>query len=169
MKKHAARIAGLGTTIFTEMSALAERTGAINLGQGFPDTDGPSAAIEAAVAALRGGANQYAPLPGVPALREAVLAHQHAYYGLEPEDLLITFGATEAIAAALLGLCDPGDEVIVIEPYYDSLRRLHRLRRRHAPRCHPPAAGLRSRRRHSERGDRGIKRSCSRADVEHAA
>jgi N-succinyldiaminopimelate aminotransferase len=120
MKTHADRLQGLGTTIFTEMSALAERTGAINLGQGFPDTDGPSPAIEAAVAALRGGANQYAPLPGVPALREAVRDHQHAYYGLEPEDLLITFGATEAIASALLGLCDPGDEVIVIEPYYDS-------------------------------------------------
>jgi N-succinyldiaminopimelate aminotransferase len=116
----AARLEGLGTTIFTEMSALAARTGAINLGQGFPDTDGPQAVIEAAVAALRGGENQYAPLPGVPALREAVLEHQHSYYGLEPEDVLVTFGATEAIAAALLGLCDPGDEVVVLEPYYDS-------------------------------------------------
>jgi N-succinyldiaminopimelate aminotransferase len=116
----AARLEGLGTTIFTEMSALAARTGAINLGQGFPDTDGPQAVIEAAVAALRGGENQYAPLPGVPALRAAVLEHQHNYYGLEPEDVLVTFGATEAIAAALLGLCDPGDEVVVLEPYYDS-------------------------------------------------
>jgi N-succinyldiaminopimelate aminotransferase len=116
----AARLTGLGTTIFTEMTALAARTGAINLGQGFPDTDGPSAAIEAAVAALRGGENQYAPLPGVPALREAVFDHQRNYYGLEPEDVLITFGATEAIAAALLGLCDPGDEVVLLEPYYDS-------------------------------------------------
>jgi len=116
----AERVAGLGTTIFTEMSALALRTGAINLGQGFPDTDGPSAVIEAAVAALRSGQNQYAPLPGVPALREAVLEHQREWYGLEPEDVLITFGATEAIASALLGLCDPGDEVVVLEPYYDS-------------------------------------------------
>ncbi|MGH2867438.1 MAG: aminotransferase class I/II-fold pyridoxal phosphate-dependent enzyme, partial [Solirubrobacteraceae bacterium] len=116
----AARLAGLGTTIFTEMSALAERTGAINLGQGYPDTDGPPEAIEAAVAALRSGENQYAPLPGVPALREAVREHQRRHYGLEPEDVLITFGATEAIAAALLGLCDPGDEVVVLEPYYDS-------------------------------------------------
>ena len=98
MKEHAARLDGLGTTIFTEMTALAERTGAINLGQGFPDTDGPSEVMEAAVAALRGGANQYAPLPGVPALREAVFAHQREYYGLEPEEVLITFGATEAIA-----------------------------------------------------------------------
>jgi N-succinyldiaminopimelate aminotransferase len=116
----AARLAGLGTTIFTEMTALAVRTGAINLGQGFPDTDGPAAVIEAAVAALRGGENQYAPLPGVPALREAVLEHQRDWYGLEPEDVLVTFGATEAIASALLGLCDPGDEVVVLEPYYDS-------------------------------------------------
>jgi N-succinyldiaminopimelate aminotransferase len=116
----AARLAGLGTTIFTEMTALAARTGAINLGQGYPDTDGPASVIEAAVDALRGGENQYAPLPGVPALREAVLEHQRDWYGLEPEDVLITFGATEAIAAALLGLCDPGDEVVVLEPYYDS-------------------------------------------------
>src|ERR1700727_762615 len=75
----AARLSGLGTTICTEMTALAVRTGAINLGQGFPDTDGPPAVIEAAVAALRGGENQYAPLPGVPALREAVLAHQRGF------------------------------------------------------------------------------------------
>ncbi len=116
----AARLNGLGTTIFTEMTALAQRTGAINLGQGFPDTDGPAPAIEAAIAALRSGQNQYAPLPGVPALREAVLEHQRVHYGLEPEDVLVTFGATEAIAAALLALCDPGDEVVVLEPYYDS-------------------------------------------------
>jgi N-succinyldiaminopimelate aminotransferase len=116
----AARLDGLGTTIFTEMTALAVQTGAINLGQGFPDTDGPTAVIDAAIAALRGGENQYAPLPGVPALREAVFEHQRLNYGLEPEDMLVTFGATEAIAAALLGLCDPGDEVVVLEPYYDS-------------------------------------------------
>jgi N-succinyldiaminopimelate aminotransferase len=118
--RRAARLDGLGTTVFTEMTALAERTGAINLGQGFPDTDGPPPVIEAAIEALRSGKNQYAPLPGVPPLREAVLDHQRTYYGLEPEDVLITFGATEAIAAALLGLCDPGDEVVVLEPYYDS-------------------------------------------------
>jgi N-succinyldiaminopimelate aminotransferase len=118
--RHAARIDGLGTTIFTEMTALAARTGAINLGQGFPDTDGPDSVIEAAVAALRHGENQYAPLPGVPALRDAVLAHQHDFYGLEPEDVLVTFGATEAIAAALLALCEADDEVVVLEPYYDS-------------------------------------------------
>jgi N-succinyldiaminopimelate aminotransferase len=116
----AARLAGLGTTIFTEMTALAVRTGAINLGQGFPDTDGPAAVIEAAVAALRAGENQYAPLPGVPALREAIFEHQRQWYGLEPEDVLVTFGATEAIASAVMGLCDPGDEVVVFEPSYDS-------------------------------------------------
>jgi N-succinyldiaminopimelate aminotransferase len=120
MSPRAARLEGLGTTIFTEMTVLAGRTGAINLGQGFPDTDGPSEVIEAAVAALRGGENQYAPLGGVQSLREAVLEHQRSYYGLDPEDVLVTFGATEAIAAALLGLLNPGDEVVVLEPYYDS-------------------------------------------------
>src|ERR1700691_1159169 len=119
-QRAATRLDGLGTTIFTEMSALAARTGAITLGQGFPDTDGPRAAIEAAVAALRGGQNQYAPLPGVEPLRAAVREHQRVHYGREPEDLLSTFGATEAIASPLLGLCDPGDEVVVLEPYYDS-------------------------------------------------
>jgi N-succinyldiaminopimelate aminotransferase len=120
MPPAAARLAGLGTTIFTEMTALAVRTGAINLGQGFPDTDGPAEVIEAAVAALRGGENQYAPLPGVPALRDAIFEHQRQWYGLEPEDVLVTFGATEAIASAVMGLCDPGDEVVVFEPSYDS-------------------------------------------------
>jgi N-succinyldiaminopimelate aminotransferase len=119
----AARWAGFGTTIFTEMSALAERTGAINLGQGFPDEDGPAAVLEAAAAALRAGHNQYAPLPGVPALREAIAAHQARFYGIELDpdtQVQVTFGATEAIAAALLGLCEPGDEVVCFEPYYDS-------------------------------------------------
>src|SRR5918997_2554025 len=105
------------------MSALAERTGAINLGQGFPDEDGPSAVLEAATAAIRAGHNQYAPLPGVPALRQAVADHQWRFYGMDvdPEaGVQITFGATEAIAAALLGLCEPGDEVVCFEPYYDS-------------------------------------------------
>src|SRR5215211_6450273 len=119
----AARWQGFGTTIFTEMSALAERTGAINLGQGFPDEDGPAEVLEAAERALRDGHNQYAPLPGVPALREAIAAHQARFYGMEvdPEaEVQVTFGATEAIAAALLGLCEPGDEVVGLEPYYDS-------------------------------------------------
>ncbi len=120
MRPVAERLTGLGTTVFTEMTALAQRTGALNLGQGFPDSDGPSEAIDAAVAALRGGENQYAPLGGVPPLRDAVREHQRVSYGLDPEDVLVTFGATEAIAAALLGLLNPGDEVVVLEPYYDS-------------------------------------------------
>ena len=90
------RMRGFGTTIFTEMSALALSTGAINLGQGFPDTDGPPEVIEAAVAALRGAHNQYAPLPGVPALRDAVLEHQHSYYGLEHRGRPVLVG--EALA-----------------------------------------------------------------------
>jgi N-succinyldiaminopimelate aminotransferase len=119
----ATRLAGFGTTIFSEMSALAERTGAINLGQGFPDEDGPAEVLEAAAAALRAGHNQYAPIAGVAALRAAIAAHQRRFYGLEIDDELgvqVTFGATEAIAAALLGLLNDGDEVIVFEPLYDS-------------------------------------------------
>ena len=123
MKTSSARIAGLGTTIFAEMSALALRTGAINLGQCFPDTDGPPAVIEAAVDALRTGRNQYAPGTGVPELRSAITAHQDRLYGLslDPDtEVAVSTGATEANAAAILGLVDPGDEVIVLEPYYDS-------------------------------------------------
>ena len=119
----AERLAGFGTSIFTEMSALAERTGSINLGQGFPDEDGPSEVLDSAAAALHAGANQYAPLPGVPALRAAIVEHQRSRYGLEHDpdtEVQVTFGATEAIAAALLGLCNPGDEVIALDPTYDS-------------------------------------------------
>ncbi|HEX5618322.1 MAG TPA: aminotransferase class I/II-fold pyridoxal phosphate-dependent enzyme [Solirubrobacteraceae bacterium] len=116
----ASRLSGFGTTIFSEMSALAERTGAINLGQGFPDEDGPAEVLEAAAAAMRAGHNQYAPHAGVAALCEAIKAHQRRFYGLEVEDVQVTFGATEAIAAALLGLVNEGDEVIVFEPLYDS-------------------------------------------------
>ncbi len=118
------RLAEFGTTIFAEMSALALRTGSINLGQGFPDTDGPEEIREAAVRALRDGrGNQYPPGPGVPELRAAVTAHQLRRYGLtfDPDtEVLVTAGATEAIAAALLGLLEPGDEVVALEPYYDS-------------------------------------------------
>lgn len=123
MKTSSTRISGLGTTIFAEMSALATRTGAVNLGQGFPDTDGPDDVIDRAVEALRTGHNQYAPGSGTPELRSAIAAHQHRFYGLgvDPDtEVVVTTGATEAIAAALLGLVDPGDEVIVLEPYYDS-------------------------------------------------
>jgi N-succinyldiaminopimelate aminotransferase len=119
----ATRLQGIGTTIFAEMSALALRTGSINLGQGFPDVDGPESVLEAAVKALRGGRNQYAPGIGVPELRTAIAEHQQRFYGLavDPDtEVVVTTGATEAIAAALLGLVDPGDEVIALEPYYDS-------------------------------------------------
>ncbi|SEQ68107.1 succinyldiaminopimelate aminotransferase apoenzyme [Streptomyces sp. yr375] len=118
------RLAEFGTTIFAEMSALAASTGAINLGQGFPDTDGPEEVREAAVRALRDGrGNQYPPGPGVPELRTAIAAHQLRRYGLsyDPDtEVLVTAGATEAIAATLLALLEPGDEVVALEPYYDS-------------------------------------------------
>ncbi|MBW8737590.1 MAG: pyridoxal phosphate-dependent aminotransferase [Streptomyces turgidiscabies] len=118
------RLAEFGTTIFAEMSALAVTTGSINLGQGFPDTDGPEEIREAAVRALRDGrGNQYPPGPGVPELRTAIAAHQERRYGLSyapDREVLVTAGATEAIAAALLALVEPGDEVIALEPYYDS-------------------------------------------------
>jgi N-succinyldiaminopimelate aminotransferase len=119
----AARLQGFGTTIFAEMSALAVRTGAINLGQGFPDTDGPSEVADAAVAAIRAGHNQYPPGPGIPELRQAIARHQKRFWGidLDPErEVLVTAGATEAVAAALLALCEVGDEVVALEPTYDS-------------------------------------------------
>ncbi|MEA2309863.1 MAG: N-succinyldiaminopimelate aminotransferase, partial [Thermoleophilaceae bacterium] len=103
----AARLRPFGTTIFAEMSALALRTGAINLGQGFPDTDGPAEIVDAVTAAMRAGANQYAPLPGVPQLCAAIAEHQRRRYGLDVDPDLgvqVTFGATEAIAATMLGL-----------------------------------------------------------------
>jgi N-succinyldiaminopimelate aminotransferase len=121
----ATRLAGFGTTIFTEMSALAERTGAINLGQGFPDYDGPPEVLEAAQAAMRTGKNQYAPLPGVPPLRHAVAEHQKRFYGIELDpatQVQITMGATEAITAAVLGICEPGDGVLAFDPTYDSYK-----------------------------------------------
>ena len=118
------RLDGLGTTIFAEMSALATATGAINLGQGFPDTDGPAEIAEAAVRAIRDGrGNQYPPGPGIPELRTAISEHQQRFYGLDYDpdtEVLVTAGATEAIAAAMLALLEPGDEVIAFEPFYDS-------------------------------------------------
>ncbi|WP_152190753.1 pyridoxal phosphate-dependent aminotransferase [Georgenia satyanarayanai] len=110
-------------TIFAEMSELATRTGAVNLGQGFPDVDGPEHLKDAAIAAIRDGHNQYPPGPGIPQLREAVAVHQGREYGLsvDPDtEVLVTAGATEAIAAAILALAGPGDEVLTLEPYYDS-------------------------------------------------
>lgn len=117
------RMRPFGTTIFTEMSALAARTGAVNLGQGFPDTDGPAEMLAAAAEALAGGFNQSPPLAGIPALRHAITAHEQRFWGLtrDPDtEVTVTAGATEAIAAAILALCEPGDEVVCFEPYYDS-------------------------------------------------
>jgi N-succinyldiaminopimelate aminotransferase len=123
MAGHANRLDGIPPTIFSTMSALAVRTGSVNLGQGFPDVDGPASVVEAAAAAMREGQNQYAPGIGTPALRAAIAGHQRRHYGLELDpdrEVVVTTGATEGVAAALLGLVDPGDEVVVLEPYYDS-------------------------------------------------
>jgi N-succinyldiaminopimelate aminotransferase len=118
------RLDGMGTTIFAEMSALALTTGSVNLGQGFPDTDGPAEIAAAAAAAImEGRGNQYPPGPGIPELRHAVAGHQKRFYGLDvnPDtEVLVTAGATEGIAAALIALLEPGDEAIAFEPYYDS-------------------------------------------------
>ncbi|MEW9869932.1 aminotransferase class I/II-fold pyridoxal phosphate-dependent enzyme [Arthrobacter sp. HS15c] len=113
----------LGVTIFEEMTTLALQTGAINLGQGFPDEDGPAEIRAAAQAAIAAGANQYAPGKGILELREAVAAHQERFYGLAPDpqtEVIVTTGATEGIAASLLALTGPGDEVLTFEPFYDS-------------------------------------------------
>jgi N-succinyldiaminopimelate aminotransferase len=117
------RLQGFGTTIFAEMSAIALATGSVNLGQGFPDTDGPPVLLDTAVAAIRAGHNQYPPGPGIPELRQAIARHQQRFYNLsyDPDtEVLVTTGATEAIAAALIALAGPGDEVVVFEPLYDS-------------------------------------------------
>jgi N-succinyldiaminopimelate aminotransferase len=118
-----ARLQGYTTTIFAEMSALALETGSINLGQGFPDTDGPDQIKRWAIEAIEAGHNQYPPGKGIPELRRAVADHARRCYGLQydPEDeVLVTAGATEAIAASLLALCEVGDEVVMLEPYYDA-------------------------------------------------
>lgn len=143
---------GLASTIFTEMSALAARTGAINLGQGFPDEDGPAEVLEAARAAISAGANQYPPGPGTAVLREAIAAHQRRFYGLEVDpdrEVLVTTGATEAIAAAVLALVSPGDEVVTLEPFYDEYAALiglsggvHRTALLHRPDFQPTLAEL---------------------------
>ncbi len=119
----AERLRPFTTTIFSEMSELALATGSLNLGQGFPDTDGPAEMIRVATEAMTAGRNQYPPSQGIPELREAVAAHQAAWYGIEvaaADEVLVTTGATEAIAASLLALCEPGDDVVMFEPSYDS-------------------------------------------------
>jgi aspartate/methionine/tyrosine aminotransferase len=123
MKSASSVFAGLGTTVFTTMSRLAVEHGAINLGQGFPDGNGPDDVRAMAVAFLEDRPNQYPPMAGDPDLRAAVAAHARRFYGLEvapATETLVTSGATEALACCLLGLIEPGDEVVVIEPLYDS-------------------------------------------------
>ena len=117
------RMRGFGTTIFSEMTALAQANDAVNLGQGFPDEDPPEAMVAAAADAMRAGHNQYAPGPGVPSLRRAIAQHQREHHGLafDPDtEISVTFGATEGIAASLLALCNAGDEVLMLEPTYDA-------------------------------------------------
>lgn len=122
----------LRPTIFAEMSALAVKSGAINLGQGFPDENGPPEVLEAARRAITDGANQYPPGIGIPALRYAIAAHQQRFYGLSPDpdtEILVTAGATEALAATILALVDEGDEVVTLEPFYDSYAAIIALAR----------------------------------------
>ncbi|MGZ8499260.1 MAG: aminotransferase class I/II-fold pyridoxal phosphate-dependent enzyme [Candidatus Binatia bacterium] len=117
------RVAGFGTTIFADVNALAAKHGAVNLGQGAPDFDGPPEVLAAAVAAVNGALNQYAPGNGMASVRQAITQHAQRFYNqqLNPDtDVLVTSGATEAMFAAILGLTDPGDEVIVFEPVYDT-------------------------------------------------
>jgi N-succinyldiaminopimelate aminotransferase len=119
------RLSAFGTSIFAEMTALALRHDALNLGQGFPDFDGPEFVMDAAAAAIRAGHNQYAPMPGIPELRKAVAEHQRRFWALEHDpdtEVTVHAGATGALCATLQALLDPGDEVVLFEPYYDAYR-----------------------------------------------
>ncbi len=123
-------LSGIGTTIFTVMSALATEHNSINLGQGFPDEDGPADVVRAAADALRDGRNQYPPMPGLPELRQAVAAANRRFYGMEVDwarEVVVTSGATEAITACLMAVVNPGDEVVLIEPLYDTYAPVVRL------------------------------------------
>lgn len=152
MKPHNALLASTGTTIFTVMSALAVQHGAVNLGQGFPDEDGPADVLRAAADALLDGRNQYPPMTGVPELRQAVAAANRRFWGIEVDpasEVVVTSGATEAITACLMALLDPGDEVVLIEPLYDTylpvvrmLGAVPRLVRLEPPKWELPRAAL---------------------------
>ena len=152
MKSVNSLLSATGTTIFTVMSALATKHQAINLGQGFPDTDGPADVLAAAAAALMDGRNQYPPMTGVPELRQAVAAANRRFYGIAADadtEVVVTSGATEAITASLMALLDPGDEVVVIEPLYDTylpairlLGAVPRIVRLSPPRWELPRAEL---------------------------
>jgi N-succinyldiaminopimelate aminotransferase len=123
-------LSGIGTTIFTVMSALAVEHGSINLGQGFPDTEGPADVVRAAAEALGDGRNQYPPMPGLPELRRAVAAANRRFYGLDVDwasEVVVTSGATEAVTACLIAVLNPGDEVVLIEPLYDTYAPVVRL------------------------------------------
>jgi aspartate/methionine/tyrosine aminotransferase len=130
MKPVSRTLGSLGTTVFTVMSALAVKHESINLGQGFPDTDGPEDVVKAAAAALMDGRNQYPPMPGVPELRRAVATHNRRFYGLDIDwntEVIVTSGATEAITACLMAVLNPGDEVVLIEPLYDTYAPVVRM------------------------------------------
>lgn len=118
-----ARLRPYASTIFAEMSALAARVGAVNLGQGFPDEDGPAPMLAVAQQAIADGVNQYPPGPGIPALRQAIAAQRTRHYGIDYDpdtEVLVTVGGTEAIASAVIGLVEPGSDVLIIAPFYDS-------------------------------------------------
>ena len=140
MPTYANRVAGFGTTIFAEINNMALKYGAVNLGQGRPDFDGPQEVVEAAVRALQSGScNQYAPGRGIPELTEGIASHAAAFYNMDvdPESgVLVTPGATEAIFCSIMGLVDPGDEVIVIEPFYDSYVPAFKWPEPHLFTCH---------------------------------
>lgn len=130
MKPQNSLLSGIGTTVFTVMSALAQEHGAINLGQGFPDHDGPEDVVRAAAEALLDGRNQYPPMAGLPELRRAVSDHNRRFYGIEADpaaEVVVTSGATEAITACLMAVLDPGDECVLIEPLYDTYLPVVRL------------------------------------------
>ncbi len=130
MKPTNSLLSGIGTTVFTVMSALAVEHGSINLGQGFPDTEGPADVVQAAADALKDGRNQYPPMPGLPELRQAVAVANRRFYGLDVDwasEVVVTSGATEAITACLMAVLNPGDEVVLIEPLYDTYAPVVRL------------------------------------------